>query len=277
MQIVSYNVAGLRAHIKKSEFHMFINANTSVVDTSVVDSFVGKFDIICLQETKAEEKQVVLPEYITTHYPYRYWNSTKGTTQRKGFSGVTIWSRIKPLNLVPMFPEFDEEGRIVCMEFEKFILVNVYVPNSQKFENERYYFREKWNAQFREYISNLQKIKDVIICGDMNVAHLDIDISNPKAKKNKVPGFFDIERTDFAYLLEMNSLIDVFRTLNPLKQKSTYWSNFLKTKRSIENGWGIDYFLISQKLFETNIITDCRIHMDVKGSDHCPISISING
>lgn len=276
MQIVSYNVAGLRAHIKKPEFHMFINANT---DTSVADSFIGKFDIICLQETKAEEKQVVLPEYITTYYPYRYWNSTKGTTQRKGFSGVTIWSHVKPnlLNLVPMFPEFDEEGRIICMEFEKFILVNVYVPNSQKFENERYYFREKWNAQFQEYISNLQKIKDVIICGDMNVAHLDIDISNPKAKKNKVPGFFDNERTYFAYLLETNSLIDVFRILNPLKQKSTYWSNFLKTERSKENGWGIDYFLISQKLFETNIITDCHIHMDVKGSDHCPISISING
>ena len=263
MNIVSWNVSGIRAIIKKNEFYNFIKKTMP--------------DIICLQETKALESEVVLSDEFKEQYPYRYWNSTKGTTQRKGFSGVTIWSRIKPLNLVPMFPEFDEEGRIICMEFEKFILVNVYVPNSQKFENERYYFREKWNTQFQEYISNLQKIKDVIICGDMNVAHLDIDISNPKAKKNKVPGFFDIERTDFAYLLEMNSLIDVFRTLNPLKQKSTYWSNFSKTKRSKENGWGIDYFLISQKLFETNIITVCRIHMDVKGSDHCPISISMNG
>ena len=263
MKIISFNVAGLRAMLKKQEFEDFINEPS------------GDYDIICLQEIKAEESQLILPSYLDK-YQFKYYNSTKGTTQRKGLSGVSIMSKIEPTTVLKC-PEFDEEGRIICMEFEKFILVNVYVPNSQKFENERYYFREKWNTQFQEYISNLQKIKDVIICGDMNVAHLDIDISNPKAKKNKVPGFFDIERTDFAYLLEMNSLIDVFRTLNPLKQKSTYWSNFLKTERSKENGWGIDYFLISQKLFETNIITDCHIHMDVKGSDHCPISISING
>jgi exodeoxyribonuclease III len=275
MQIVSYNVAGLRAQIKKPEFQMFIDAN------------IDKLDIICLQETKAEEKQVDLPENIKAHYPYRFWNSTKGTTQRKGLSGVAIWSRIKPMNtnididigIGSVVAEFDEEGRILAVEFETFILVNVYVPNSQKLDSPRYYFRESWNHKFIEYINKLKvefPSKEIVICGDMNVAHLDIDICNPKHKKNKVPGFFDNERSDFTKLLEQCALTDVYRVLNPSSTKSTYWSNFMKTERTMKNGWGIDYFLVSQNMFKADIINECRIHMNVLGSDHCPVSISLN-
>ena len=261
MKIVSWNVAGLRAQIKKDSFHEFLMSED--------------FDIICIQETKAEETQVKLPDHILEKYSFRCWNHTLGTTQKKGFSGTTIWSSIEPIRICER-PEFDEEGRIVVLEYEKFILVNVYVPNSQKFEGERYYFREKWNTQFNEYISNLQKNKAVIICGDMNVAHLDIDISNPKSKKNAVPGFFDIERSDFAYLLEMNNLIDIYRNLNPSKRKSTYWSNFLKSTRSNENGWRIDYFLVSEKLYTEKCIKDCKIMMEIMGSDHCPVILELN-
>ena len=265
LKIVSYNVAGLRAMLKKPEFEEFILNEENVID------------ILCLQETKAEECQVNLSDKINEKYKYRYWNSTKSSTQRKGLSGVSIWCLSPPINNLGN-PDWDEEGRILALEFEEFILINVYVPNSQKFDGERYYFRKDWNDKFTNYITNIKNIygnKEVIICGDMNVAYLDIDISNPKIKKNKVPGFFDIERVDFAYLLEINDIYDVFRILNPCKQKSTYWSNFLKAPRKQGNGWGIDYFLASINLIK-NKITGCNILMEVKGSDHCPIELILN-
>lgn len=256
MKITSWNVAGLRAMLKKEIFKNMINEY--------------KPDILCLQETKAEESQVIIDEDLSSKYKYRFWNSTKGTTQRKGLSGVSIWCTSPPISMLTT-PEFDEEGRILGLEFEKFILINVYVPNSQKLENERYYFRERWDELFKNYIDNFKKIndKEIIICGDFNVAHLDIDINNPKTKKNKVPGFFDNERSDFAYLLETNNLLDIFREKYPTRRKSTYWSNFLKCERNNENGWGLDYFLINNnfKLKINNII----IMKNIKGSDHCPI------
>ena len=259
MKLLSWNIAGLRAQIKKDSFHEFIAGEEP--------------DIICLQETKAEEAQVQLPEYILKKYPHRFWNSSKGTTQRKGFSGTTTWCTSPPIQAFAA--EFDEEGRIIALEFEKFILVNVYVPNSQKLECDRYHFREAWNTKFKEFIGELQKKKEVIICGDMNVAHHDIDICNPKTKKNSVPGFFDNERLDFAYLIEMNELIDVYRMLNPSKQMSTYWSNFLKAPRSKVNGWRIDYFLVSKKIMESDAVAGCRIQMDTVGSDHCPVVLDL--
>ena len=263
MKIVSFNVAGLRAILKKQYFEDFLNNN----DTNN--------DILCIQETKAQKEQVIIPDYINTKFPYRYWNSTKGTSQRKGLSGVSIWSKYEAINNL-QYPEFDEEGRIICLEFEKFILINVYVPNSQSFDSERYHFRDKWNTNFSNYISDLKikfETKEIIICGDFNVAHLDIDIVNPKYKKNKVPGFFDFERCDFAYLLETNDLIDVFRNKYPEKRKSAYWSNFLKTERKKENGWGIDYFIVTNKLMTK--VNDISIMKDVKGSDHCPLVLDI--
>jgi len=260
MNILSWNVAGIRAQLKKDSFHYFLSANN--------------FSIVCLQETKAEESQVILTDDIMKKYVYRFWNSSKGTTQKKGFSGTTIWSVVEPVKTI--IPEFDEEGRVIALIFKKFVLINVYVPNSQKFESDRYYFREEWNNKFSEFIKGIKEDfndLEIIICGDFNVAHLDIDISNPKSKKNKVPGFFDTERVDFAYLLEINELNDVYRTLNPDKQKSTYWSNFLKAERTQKNGWGIDYFLCSEKLLEN--ITNVEIGMQQMGSDHCPLVLEV--
>ena len=247
MKILSWNVAGLRARLK------YIDNYTSNIEkalfnqTNKNEKGYQYFDIVCLQETKCTKDQVQLPHEINIHYPYQYWNSSDGTTQRKGFSGTAIWSKEKPIHIFENV-HFDKEGRIITLEFKEFILINVYVPNSQTFENDRYKFREEWDNQFATYINTLQKNKnkELIICGDMNVAHLDIDITNPKNKKNKVPGFFDNERINFAYLIENNSLIDIFRKKNPNKQVSTYWSNFMKSSRRKDNGWRIDYFLISQ-------------------------------
>tara|TARA_B100001175_G_C19414134_1_gene592706 strand:+ start:162 stop:971 length:810 start_codon:yes stop_codon:yes gene_type:complete len=266
LKIVSYNVAGIRAMLKKPAFEEFILNEENVID------------ILCLQETKAEECQVVLSDKISEKYKYRYWNSTKSSTQRKGLSGVSIWCLSPPINTIGN-PDWDEEGRILALEFEEFILINVYVPNSQKFDGERYHFRNNWNDKFTNYITNIKNIygnKEVIICGDMNVAHLDIDISNPKSKKNTVAGFFDFERFDFAYMIETLDLIDVFRSLNPTKQKSTYWSNFMKAKRKNSNGWGIDYFLLSKELFESDKNINQTIENEILGSDHCPIILNIN-
>jgi exodeoxyribonuclease III len=261
MKIVSYNVAGIRAILKKPEFENFI-LNDNI-------------DILCIQETKAEEEQVKLDNKFIEKFQYRFWNSTKGITQRKGLSGVSIWCTSPPINNLE-YPDWDNEGRILTLEFEDFILINVYVPNSQKFDCERYHFRINWNDNFKNYITTIKEKysnKNIIICGDMNVAHLDIDICNPKSKKNKVAGFFDMERIDFSYLLEMIDLTDVFRILNPNKQKSTYWSNFLKAQRRQSNGWGIDYFLTSKHFI--NNIKECNILMDINGSDHCPIELII--
>ena len=242
LSIFSWNVAGLRARLKPDETH-----NSSLMRalfSQINQNGVGYkyYDIVCLQETKCCEHEVKLPCEIKIRYPYCYWNSTNGTTQRKGLSGTTIWCTSPPIRKLDT-PDFDEEGRIVAVEFENFILVNVYVPNSQTFESDRYYFRHEWNEKFTAYIDNIKKIKEVIICGDFNVAHQNIDITNPNQKKNKVAGFYDFERYDFANMIESLNLIDVFRKLNPTSQRSTYWSNFMKTERNENNGWGIDYFL----------------------------------
>ena len=260
MNILSWNVAGIRALLKKDNFHNLINEND--------------YSIICLQETKAEEQQVILTEEIVKKYPYRYWNSSDGTSQRKGLSGTTIWCKYQPIKVLET-PEFDNEGRIIAIELDKFILINVYVPNSQKLDSDRYNFRSEWNTKFLEYLLKLKEKKYIVLCGDMNVAHLDIDISNPKSKKNKVAGFFDNERLDFAYMIENLYLIDIFRFRNPLKQKSTYWSNFLKAERKSTNGWRIDYFLISKELLESDLKISENICSNILGSDHCPINLNI--
>ena len=272
MKIFSWNVAGLRARLKTDETHS--SSLMRALFSQVSENGYEYFDIVCLQETKCTENEVILPSEIEIRYPYRFWNSTDGTSQRKGLSGTTIWCTSPPIRAIPK-PEFDVEGRIVAVEFEKFILVNVYVPNSQKLDSDRYKFREQWNAKFLVYISDFQKDgKQVIVCGDMNVAHLDIDISNPKSKKNKVAGFFDFERVDFAYMTESLDLIDVFRNKYPEKRKSTYWSNFLKSKHTKFNGWGIDYFLVTNNLYAC--VNDMIILEDIQCSDHCPIILDFN-
>ena len=257
MKIVSWNVAGIRARIKNNHLQKFINENN--------------FDVICIQETKSNPQDVLIEEYYDNMFPYKIWNTNKGITQKKGFSGTCIWSKIifKQLDS----PEFDTEGRTCTVEFDTFILINVYTPNSQNLESERLVFRSNWDYNIRSYIDKLNKIKPVIICGDFNVAHNDIDINNPNSKRNKIAGFLDCERKEFdSHLVNMN-YIDAYRYKYKNIISYTYWSNFVK-KRTTKNGWRIDYFLLPYS-FKDNII-DIQHLIDTDGSDHCPIILDIN-
>tara|TARA_B100000902_G_scaffold361776_1_gene379509 strand:- start:3262 stop:4101 length:840 start_codon:yes stop_codon:yes gene_type:complete len=274
--ILSWNVAGLRARLKYDD-----KLNNSIIEALLnqineEQNICEEYDIVCLQETKCTKEQVddYLDDRIKYKYPYRYWNSSNGETQRKGLSGTSIWCTSQPIRELET-PDFDNEGRILSLEFKDFILINVYVPNSQKLDSERYNFRINWNKQFMNYLINLRKLNNIIICGDLNVAHTDLDICNPRQKKNKVAGFYDIERLDFGYMLDELNLIDIFRKNNPNIQKSTYWSNFLKSKRMGNNGWRIDYFLLSEELLQ-KYICNIEIKKYILGSDHCPIVLNIN-
>jgi exodeoxyribonuclease III len=255
MKIVSWNVAGLRAMLKKEKLQELL---------------VGRdFDIVCLQETKAEEQQVKLPPEILGKYPFRYWKSTKGTTQRKGFSGTTIWSKQEPLREINP-PDMDEEGRIVALEFEKFIIVCVYTPNSQALNTARYEFRTQcWHPAFLQYIVDLKKIKPTIICGDLNVAHQEIDIHKPE-KHRDCAGFLDLERKQFQEYLDAG-FKDGFRELYPkVAEKYTYWNQINPKIRQNNSGWRIDYCLTSQI-----VPKECNMLTDQMGSDHCPVYLEI--
>ena len=256
VKIISWNVAGLRAMLKKDNLiNMLLHEDP---------------DIVCLQETKAEEQQVTIPENISSIYPYRFWESTKGTTQRKGLSGTTIWCKTKPLRQYNP-PDSDEEGRITTLEFDNFIVMCVYTPNSQRLDSHRLEFRTTtWHANFKEYINNLKLLKPTVICGDLNVAHEEIDIHNPSTN-HKSAGFLDIERKQFGEYLK-EGYIDIFRKLNPNRERCfTYW-NILNPKIRVNNsGWRIDYFLITEDI----IVNKCDLLNEVYGSDHCPIYLDI--
>ncbi len=254
MKIISWNVAGLRAMLKRENLLYILEKE--------------KPDIICLQETKAEESQVKLPEWIIKEYPYRFWESTKGTTQRKGLSGTTIWSKVKPL-LQYNPPETDEEGRITTLEFENFNLICVYTPNSQKQNSERLNFRTTtWHNGFKAYIYAVKHLKPTIICGDFNVAHQNIDIHKPE-KHKKQAGFLDIERSQFQEYLDLG-FVDIFRIKNPtLEKKYTYWNQLNPKNRTMNSGWRIDYFICTEDIN----VNECDILDNIYGSDHCPISI----
>jgi exodeoxyribonuclease III len=265
MRILSWNVAGLRAMLKKKNLQELLTKYD--------------YDIVCLQETKAEESQVELPPEIIEKYPFRFWNSTLGTTQRKGLSGTTIWSKTSPINRIK-HPSIDEEGRITTVQFDDFIIVCVYTPNSQSLESPRYKFRtNEWDNIFRKYITTLKNIKPTIIAGDLNVAHQDIDIYNPKRCKNKVPGFFDNERTEFQKHIDAG-FIDVFRHLYPTQKGAyTYWNQIRPANRQNNIGWRIDYFLIGGDPLTpptTLNLTECNLLTDIHGSDHCPLSLDID-
>lgn len=256
MKILSWNVAGIRAILKKNNLEDLLRTT--------------EFDIVCLQETKAEEHQVNLSKEITTKYPYRFWHSTKGTTQRKGLSGTTIWSKTKPLRRINA-PEIDEEGRITTIEFEEFIIMCVYTPNSQGLDTPRFEFRtQQWHTEFLKYILALKAIKPTIICGDLNVAHKDIDIHKPEKHRNYA-GFLDLERSQFQIYLD-NGYKDAFRISFPHeKEKYTYWNQINPKIRQNNSGWRIDYCLITgiPKIKECNMLTN------IYGSDHCPIYLDI--
>ncbi|MCQ2560305.1 MAG: exodeoxyribonuclease III [Clostridia bacterium] len=245
MKLISWNVNGLRACLKKN-FHEFFEQEQA--------------DIFCLQETKLQEGQVEmdLPGY------YQYWDSAV----KKGYSGTAVFSRIKPVAVRKGMgvEEHDQEGRMLTLEYTDFILVNVYVPNSQP-ELARLNYRLQWQDAFKNYISNLTK--PVIICGDLNVAHQEIDLKNPKSNRRSA-GFTEEERNKLSELLAIG-LKDSYRYFYPdLTGKYTWWS-YMRKSRERNAGWRIDYFLFADSLTEQ--VEDAVIYADILGSDHCPVGL----
>jgi len=241
MKIISWNVNGLRAAIKKG-FNEFVKEQ--------------KPDVLCLQEIKCE-KLDVLPDY------YSYWNSAL----KKGYSGTAIFTKIKPLTVDYDIPGHDKEGRSITLEFDEFYLVNVYVPNSQH-ELKRLEYRMKWDKDLRDYLKNLDSKKQVVLCGDLNVAHKEIDLANPSTN-TKNPGFTMEEREGLTKLLN-EGFKDAFREFNKEAGQYSWWSyRFNARERNI--GWRIDYFVTSNraKLIASEILKD------VTGSDHCPVTLEL--
>jgi exodeoxyribonuclease III len=262
MKILCWNVAGIRASIKKGALD-FLQA--------------GEYDIVCFQETKAQPIQVKIPDEITSMYPNRFWHSNPGTTQRAGFSGTCIWTKAdinasNPIIQLPP-PAFDTEGRTTSLEFDNFILITVYTPNSQEPGALRCQYRVKmWDLEMRKYMRDLNKIKPTIICGDFNVAHQDKDLYNAKKYYNACVGFLNSERENFSAHLEAGFL-DAFRINNNNSEQYTYWNQRVPTMRKTNRGWRIDYFLVPEQMREQ--IKSCEIHPEIMGSDHCPISLEI--
>ena len=252
MKLVSWNVNGIRAAIKKD----FVES-LEFLDT----------DVLCLQETKAQDDQIseALQEIKGYHV---YSNSAI----KKGYSGTAIITKNKPINVTKGIDveEFDNEGRTLTAEFEKFILVTVYTPNSQN-GLKRIEYRQAWDKAFQDYIIKLNKIKPVIVCGDLNVAHQAIDIKNDKSNYNKTSGYTQIEIDGLTSILS-KGFIDSFRFFKPNEVKYSWWS-YRFDSRSKNTGWRLDYFLVNEEL-KANMI-DAEIHNEIFGSDHCPVSIKL--
>ena len=248
MKLVSWNVNGVRAVYQKGFKEIFNNFNA---------------DIFCIQETKMQEGQLDL----TMGGYHVYLNSA----ERKGYSGTAVWTKIKPISVSKGIgiEEHDKEGRVLTLEYNEFYLVNVYTPNSKR-ELERLEYRVIWENEFRKYLKNLEKNKPVILCGDLNVAHKELDVKNDKTNRNSA-GFTDEERREFQNLLNEN-FVDTFRVFYPDKEKFSWWSYFGKAREK-NVGWRIDYFVVSEVL--KNKLKDAEIHDQVFGSDHCPVSIDI--
>ena len=217
-------------------------------------------DIICIQETKAHKEQVDL---VLPNYPYQYWNSAV----KKGYSSTAIFSKKEPLNIINDIgiEKHDQEGRVITLEFKEYYLVTVYTPNSKR-ELLRLDYRIVWDKDFFEFIKNLEEKKPVIFCGDLNVAHTEIDLKNPKTNRSN-PGFTDEERNGFSNIVN-NGFIDTFRELNKEGGHYTWWS-YMFQARARDIGWRIDYFCISDSLKEN--LKDSYILKDVLGSDHAPV------
>lgn len=249
MKLISWNVAGFRACLKKGFANFFEEENA---------------DIVCLQEVKAEKEQY---DFSPSGY-YEYLFPAK----RKGYSGTLIYTKIKPISVKYGIGEveYDEEGRNITLEFNNFYLVNCYVPNVKR-NLERMDSRMRYEECFKEYIMKLDKDKPVIICGDFNVAHTEMDIKNAKQNIGNA-GFTYEEREKFSELLD-SGLIDTFRYYNKEKTDAYTWWSYMKGVREKNIGWRIDYFLVSKRFIHQ--ITNTMIYKEVLGSDHCPIGIEI--
>ena len=246
MKFISWNVNGLRACVGKDFEQQFKDLNA---------------DFFCLQETKMQAGQLDLsfPGYES------YWNYA----DKKGYSGTAIYTKHKPLNVTYGIDidEHDHEGRVITLEMDDFYLVTVYTPNSQD-GLRRLEYRMKWEDDFQAYLHKLDEKKPVIVCGDMNVAHQEIDLKNPKTN-HKNAGFTDEEREKMTQLLS-NGFIDTFRTLYPEQVTYSWWSYRFRAREK-NTGWRIDYFLISERLKDR--LEDAKIHTEIMGSDHCPVEI----
>lgn len=252
MKIISWNVNGVRAITQKDFFK----------DISKINP-----DILCLQETKAQDEEVAEALSQLKDY-HQFYNSA----DRKGYSGVAILSKIEPISVSCDMgvEEHDQEGRVICAEFKDFFLVNVYVPNSgQKLV--RLDYRQKWDVDFKNYLKSLEKTKPVILCGDLNVAHRAIDLKNDKSNYNKTAGYTQIEIDGMDNLLN-EGFVDTYRHFNPDTVAYTYWSYRFKA-RERNTGWRIDYFLVSNQLLEK--VENVEILSEYYGSDHCPIKLEV--
>jgi exodeoxyribonuclease-3 len=249
MKLVSWNVNGLRACVKKGFLDYF----------KEVDA-----DIFCVQETKLQEGQIDLD----LEGYYDYWNYA----EKKGYSGTAVFTKDKPLSIKYGLgiEEHDKEGRVITLEYEEFYLVNVYTPNSQR-ELARLDYRMIWEDDFRDHLKELDKIKPVILCGDLNVAHKEIDLKNPSSNR-KNAGFTDEERGKMTELLE-SGFIDSFRYFYPEKEDAYTWWSYITRARERNAGWRIDYFIVSEKLKDK--LKDAQIHSEIMGSDHCPVFLEI--
>ena len=253
MKLISWNVNGLRANITKG-----------------IETFFKQIDadIFCIQETKMQKEQIdITIQNIFKKYK-QYWNSAF----KKGYSGTAVFSKKEPINVTYGIgiEEHDKEGRIITLEFEKFFLVNCYTPNSKK-GLERLDYRMLWEDEIKKYLIKLDKIKPVIYCGDLNVAHEEIDLKNPKTNR-KSAGFTDEERNKMTELLKMG-FTDTFRYLYPEKENAYSWWSYMSNAREKNVGWRIDYFIVSKSI-EIQI-QDSMIYSEVLGSDHCPIGLEI--
>ncbi len=249
MKLISWNVNGLRACLQKG-FMDFFNE---------IDA-----DVFCLQETKLQEGQhdLELPGY------HQYWNYA----EKKGYSGTALFTKKEPLNVSYGIgvEQHDHEGRVITAEFENYFVVTVYTPNSQR-ELARLSYRMEWEADFLAYIKGLEERKPVIFCGDLNVAHEEIDLKNPKTNHQNA-GFSDEERACFSKVLE-NGFVDTFRYFYPDKEGAYSWWSYMFQARVKNAGWRIDYFVVSESLKDK--LTDAGIHSQIMGSDHCPVELTI--
>lgn len=249
MKLISWNVNGLRAVWNKGFENIFKELAA---------------DIFCIQETKMQEGQLDIS--------FEGYEQIFNSAEKKGYSGTAIFTRIAPISMSKGIgiDIYDTEGRVITLEFEKFYLVNCYTPNAQR-ELTRLEYRMNWEDAFRKYLKELDSKKPVILCGDLNVAHNEIDLKNPKTNRGNA-GFTDEEREKFTKLLE-SGFVDSFRYLYPDKTDSYSWWSYMGRAREKNIGWRIDYFVVSNKLKDK--IQETKIHSNIAGSDHCPVELDI--
>jgi len=254
MRIISWNVNGIRALAQKN----FFNDLVKMVP-----------DIICFQETKAQDDQVA--ETLASIKDFHIYSNS---AEKKGYSGTAILSGIKPMNVKNDIgiASHDNEGRVLCLEYDSFFLVNVYVPNSGS-DLKRLDYRQQWDLDFLNYLKNLEKMKPIVVCGDFNVAHRPIDLTHPKANYNKYAGYMQVE-IDGMDRFTQNGLVDTFRHFYPDKKEAYSWWSYRAGAREKNVGWRIDYFLVSKPLISA--VKSAFILSEIWGSDHCPVGIELS-